>query len=120
MKKAVCILVENEDGLILGVSRKDNHSDFGLPGGAVEAFDKSFEDAATRELKEETGLDIKNLVLIFTEQEGEYETKTYSGSVSGTISSNEIGIVKWVTWNDLFNSSFGDYNRKLHNHLNKS
>ena len=58
MKEAVQIVILNEKNEVLAVSRKDNHKDFGLPGGKVDPEDFSNVDAIIREVKEETGLDI--------------------------------------------------------------
>ena len=65
MKVSAQVVLINPEGLILGVSRKDNHNDFGLIGGKMEEHDKSPEDTAIRETLEETGLKISNLRLVF-------------------------------------------------------
>lgn len=44
IRKAATVLIIN-NGLFLGVSRKDNHSSFGLPGGKLEEGE-SYEKAA--------------------------------------------------------------------------
>lgn len=41
-KHAVCLFIQDSEGRILVVSRKDNHADFGLPGGKVDPADFSF------------------------------------------------------------------------------
>ena len=70
MKTAQVVLL-NEDGLVLGVSRKTNHNDFGLAGGKMEDIDNDNPMAAAiRETKEETGLDIYDLNLIFAIHKG--------------------------------------------------
>ena len=38
-KMSACVVLINDDGLILGVSRKNNHEDFGLVGGAMDVQD---------------------------------------------------------------------------------
>ncbi len=48
------VIVENEKGEILLQRRADNH-EWGYAGGGVELYER-VEDAAARELKEETGL----------------------------------------------------------------
>ncbi|XP_004304338.1 PREDICTED: nudix hydrolase 1-like [Fragaria vesca subsp. vesca] len=55
----VCLLRGNR--VLLGRRRSSlGDSKFSLPGGHLE-FGESFEECATREMKEETGLDIDNL-----------------------------------------------------------
>ena len=44
MKSAVSVFYV-KDNLILGVSRKNNHTLMGLPGGGVEEFDADLLDA---------------------------------------------------------------------------
>ena len=57
---AVQVVLFNDKGEVLAVSRKDDHNDFGLIGGKMDPEDRTTWDAAVRETKEETGLDIKN------------------------------------------------------------
>lgn len=64
--KAVCSFIMREDGLILASARKDNKNVFGLPGGKVDLQDKSLEDAARRELFEETGLSAHSGTPVYT------------------------------------------------------
>lgn len=116
MKQAVCILIE-KDGLFLGVSRKENHNDFGLPGGKVDE-NETLEEAIIRELKEETGLDVKDLVPVLSEFCNTFNVTTFTGVVDGEIFSNENAIVKWVTKEDLMSGSFNKYNTKLFKKLN--
>ena len=58
------VVILNDKGEVCLVSRKEDHSDFGLAGGKVDEGE-TYEEAAIREVKEETGLDIKNLTMIF-------------------------------------------------------
>lgn len=120
MKKAVCIIIKNEEGKILGVSRKklpnieytsDPHVDFGLPGGKMDLEDATTDDAIKRELKEETGLHILNLLKIDCFEWGGYEQNCYIGEVAGEINYDEPHVVEWVDKEKLFEGSFGEYNK---------
>ena len=59
MPKASCVLlIDKINKLFLSVSLKTDKTDFNLPGGKVEKSE-TFKQAAIREMKEETGLNIK-------------------------------------------------------------
>jgi len=111
MKTAQVVLL-NEDGLVLGVSRKTNHNDFGLAGGKMEDIDNDNPMAAAiRETKEETGLDIYDLNLIFAIHKGGNMGYAYLAKYSGEINHNEPHVVKWVPFSTLIQGSFGKYNK---------
>ena len=110
--ESVCALIFRGDKII-GVSRKDNHNDFGLIGGKVEPGESVIE-ALYRETKEETGLTITNHKLVFRRFDNGYFGNTFLCEAEGDIVTSETGRVKEVTWEELFNGSFGDYNRRLH------
>ncbi|RME62795.1 MAG: NUDIX hydrolase [Nitrospirae bacterium] len=54
----VDIIIETSEGGIVLIKRKNPPEGWALPGGFVE-YGESLEDAAIREAKEETGLDIE-------------------------------------------------------------
>ena len=102
----------NPQGFVLGVSRKDNHQDFGLCGGKMEEIDKGDPQmTAIRETFEETGLKISNLRLVFAMHKDGYMGYTYLADYEGEINHNEPHVVKWVPFEVLISGSFGKYNK---------
>ena len=55
------VLIENEKGQVLLQKRSDN-GQWCVPGGALE-LGETYEEAATRELREEVGIEVENLRL---------------------------------------------------------
>ena len=114
MNQAVCIVII-QNNKVLSVARRDNHSDFGLPGGKLEDGE-SFEQAACRELFEETKLTVlpNDLSFIFEDTCGEYLVKTFLAKEwSGNLEQGDTGPVQWVRTTNLINGSFGKYNKAL-------
>jgi ADP-ribose pyrophosphatase YjhB (NUDIX family) len=111
MKISAQVVLINPDGLILGVSRKDNHNDFGLIGGKKEDIDNTPEDTAIRETFEETGLRISNLRLVLAIHKHGFMSYTYLADYEGEINHNEPHIVKWLPMQRLVLGSFGKYNK---------
>jgi 8-oxo-dGTP diphosphatase len=117
-----------KNGLFIMLQRKGSHGEgtWSLPGGHLE-FGESFEDAARREVMEETNLEIKNVRFgvvtndIFTDENKHYVTIwMVSEWVSGNAENMEpekCTAQSWHTfdtlpqplfhtWNQLMNSSF--------------
>ena len=124
---SACVLIQDPyTGLILGVSRKDNPDDFGLPGGKCDPGE-DYLTTALRELREETGVLLKKApVLCFTAicvggKDGkDYLTKTFRTSVSAEyikIQTTEKGVVQWITPAKLLEGSFADYHRAMLAHI---
>ena len=108
------IVLLNEEGLVLGVSRKTNHNDFGLPGGKMDPEDMGDPMVtAIRECKEETGLDATDLELVFAIHKNGNMGYTYLAKYTGEIEHNEPHVVKWVPFQVLINGSFGKYNEMV-------
>lgn len=58
---AVVMYVEDENGQVLAISRKENEKLWGLVGGKVDITDDSTRAALNREILEETGVDISSI-----------------------------------------------------------
>ncbi len=84
----VDIVISNQGGIVL-ISRKNTPFGWALPGGFVD-YGESVEEAAVREAKEETSLDIHNLKLL-----GVYSSKDRDPrhhSISTVFSAQSDGI----------------------------
>lgn len=113
--EAACTFIVSDSGMILAVSRRDDPTLFGFPGGHVDPGETASE-AAARELEEETGLIITDLNPIFSSHDGSYLVTTFVGKVSGDVHTEEEGVIKWVKPNVLIDPTtcpFVDYNLKL-------
>jgi 8-oxo-dGTP diphosphatase len=101
MKKASCILlIDEKNKLFLSVSLKTDKTDFNLPGGKVEKGE-TFKQAAIREMKEETGLDIleKDLIMFQEDFVDGFQVITYlTTNYTNNIYTEEEGIVKWLPY----------------------
>lgn len=112
MDISACVVLINDEGLVLGVSRKDDLTSMGLAGGKMEPNDHGkSEFTAIREVYEETGLHISNLRLVFAMHKNGNMGYTYLADYKGEINHNEPHIVKWVPFQSLLMGSFGKYNQ---------
>ena len=114
---AVALIFNKDKTKLLGVSRKDNHKLFGLPGGKVDVGE-SMSEGVIREVKEETGLSVKSSAPIFLREDGEFVAAVYLVTkYEGEVSTKESGVVAWITFEDLKQGAFSEYNTKLEQHL---
>lgn len=118
MKKedSVQAVLLNEKGEVLAVSRKDDHTAFGLVGGKVDPGE-THEEAMIREAKEETGLDITIKKMIFATHKNGRMGYTYLCNYEGEIYTEEPHVVKWTTFNEIINGPYGNWNHLVYKSL---
>lgn len=119
--RAVCLYVENEAGKILAVSRKNDRTRFGLPGGKVDPGETDTQ-AVVREVREETGLTLIDPSPVFEKLcwgSTCYLSVTFTGTVIGEIHTGEPVDVRWAEPSVLLDGPFGDYNRRLFRKLGR-
>ena len=97
----VCLLEEGDKILLQDRVKTDWHG-YALPGGHVEK-DESFLDAVKREMKEETGLEIRTPRLVGLKQfpidNGRYLVVLFKATEwSGEPTSSEEGKMEWVEY----------------------
>lgn len=113
------IVLIMRDGLVLAVSRKNDHKDLGLPGGSVEPGE-TYEAAAIRETFEEVGVQITQMMEVFDHPCRTHQAKTFKvGAFVGEPRSMEGAAVLWVRPEQLLapHCSFRVYNLALFQHL---
>lgn len=112
--------VDERTRLTLGVSRKDNHNDFGLPGGHIEPGETP-EECMRREVLEETGLVVVDAHIIFEacDDRGNRARVYHVTNYEGEIHTKEAGVVAWLPAKRLTDetASFRRFNLAMFNRL---
>jgi 8-oxo-dGTP diphosphatase len=101
----VLCLIQDGNRVLLQNRVKNDWKGYTLPGGHVEAGE-SFVDAVVREMKEETGLSIKNPKIVgikhFPMENGRYIVLLFKATeFEGTVISSEEGEMEWISLDDL-------------------
>lgn len=108
---AVCVVILRDDA-VLAVSRREDHAQYGFPGGKLEAGE-SPEAGAVRELREETGfkVDPTDLQFLYDGMVRGKHVRTYLAPDPGdSVIQSPEGVVVWVGWHSLVTGPFSAYN----------
>lgn len=104
---------QTDPGLWLGVSRKNDPNDWGLPGGKVEP-DETPMQAIHREVMEETGIKIISCARLCDDETGGGLVRCFIVDEWLRVSSPAEGEGQfgWQTEDVLSSGTFGDFNRR--------
>jgi 8-oxo-dGTP pyrophosphatase MutT (NUDIX family) len=118
----VNLYCQRSDGKIIGVSRRHDHTSFGIPGGKVDEGETPIL-ALIREIKEECGFTIKEEdVSLLYERRDSHNGKTFRTYIYDSTKEPEFeegiheengGLAKWVSWDELITGDYGIYNYRL-------
>lgn len=106
----MCLIEDGKGNVVMQVRdpKRYSWSGYALPGGHIEAHEGLVE-SVIREIKEETGLSIKNPQLVgmkhwYTKEDKRYLVFLYRTSdFEGNVHSTDEGKIKWVARKDLPN-----------------
>ena len=119
LPKSACVLVLNDEGKILSVSRRGAPLEYGLPGGKVDSGEL-YVEAAVRELSEETGLFLTHhdVIMVYAGDDGHgYYVTTFM--CERIVRSSDVRqmesdmAVNWITPAELLSGPFVQYNSNV-------
>ncbi len=118
--RAACVVVENPDGLILSVARKNDPEMFTMPGGKLEAGE-DFLACARRELLEETGYEFGDdhwMVFVGLCEKQDVQgydlcVAYYATEARKVAEQTEKPEVRWSTRDSMESNVWGTYNRSV-------
>lgn len=113
--KSVCAVIA-KDGLFLASHRRYDPNLWDFIGGKVDD-DETPENAMHRECLEETGF-IADFELFDIRDDGLYEVYVFIGTNPIKISSEDEGMWKYASLEEVCNGAFKDFNAKLLTDLN--
>jgi ADP-ribose pyrophosphatase YjhB (NUDIX family) len=123
----VDVIIENGDEIVLIKHKKDwFKGKWGMPGGHVE-YGETVEDAALREAKEETSLDVrlKEILGVYSDpkrdKRGHYVTTVFIADYLGgeLRGKDDVADAKWFNINNLpYDEMAGDHPKILKDYLN--
>jgi len=119
--RAACLLVvDKHRKKFLSIFKQ--HGSYDIPGGKTKVIE-SFEDAAIRELQEETGIIVekRNMIKIMDAFDGEFKVVTFLAFChSGKIQTQEDHLVSWIPYKYLNynrNPKWQKYNKLVYEKL---
>jgi 8-oxo-dGTP diphosphatase len=117
-RSASIVIILKNNYEFLSVSLPNDHTDMNMPGGMVEKNESPIQ-AGIREVKEETGLDVKNLKFLYKNIEDKTLVYTYyTFDYSGEINTIEKHKIEWLPLEVLKQSkSWPEYNTKCYDLL---
>lgn len=125
---AVLLFVRNAGGEVLAISRKEDHTQFGLIGGKVDPEDgpvdpdqlvETLRRATVREVHEEIGVALRpeDLVCVFHHPDEHGYWNFCFGVRDGVevVASTQEGegVTAWVPWDVLVDGPFKEFNTAL-------
>lgn len=104
----MCMIYDDNGNILVQDKVGKSWGGVTFPGGHIETYE-SFNDSVIREIKEETGLDIKNPKLCGIKHWKMSKNSRYivlfykTNEFSGTLNSSDEGKVFWINKNNLNN-----------------